>query len=489
MQTQEQSQVDSETLRRAQARALLDYWEKNERYKFYVPNGKCEEFIRAVGMDKDFIVLFSAANGVGKTAVGANILANLFWESPTEWFNYPLFKDSFPYPKEGRIISDPTTVQSTVLSELEYWFPAGRYKKSKAGKHYDYRWETDTGFKFDVMTYEQDPKEFESKTLGWAWFDEPPPEAIFKATVARMRTGGIIFITATPLTGSAWIYDQIMTKQQDGQRKVIEADVWANSVSKGVRGRLTDRDINRMIAEYSEEDKQARIYGKFQHLTGLVFKEFSRNIHVIKPFEINKRDFVVAERLDPHPRNPDACLWVAVDKNGTKFVCDELYIKATTDELAARIKQKASQYRIYDRRIDPAAFIEDQHTNQSLAKVLRSLGLDYLPASKSRTLAIQKIHDALDFRQSGEQITRPPELYVFDTCQRTIWEFEHWQYQEYTGKTAERKSPSEKPMDRDDHAMECLGRALIDNPKWSEYIPPRHGTFEASTPILDPYAK
>jgi hypothetical protein len=63
----------------------------------------------------------------------------------------------------------------------------------------------------------------------------------------------------------------------------------------------------KMIGEYSEDEKQARIYGKFQHLIGLRFKNFSRNIHVIKPFNINYKDFTVYEALDTHPRNPDMC--------------------------------------------------------------------------------------------------------------------------------------------------------------------------------------
>src|SRR3990167_6338759 len=58
---------------------------------------------------------------------------------------------------------------------------------SKAGRQFNALWKTDTGFSFDILSFEQDPKEFESKTLGWAWFDEPPPKAIFDATVARIR--------------------------------------------------------------------------------------------------------------------------------------------------------------------------------------------------------------------------------------------------------------------------------------------------------------
>lgn len=186
-----------------------------------------------------------------------------------------------------------------------------------------------TDWEFDIMTYDQDPKEFEAVTLGWAWFDEPPPEAIYKATVARMRRGGIIWITATPLTGSAWMYDEILANKNNdiGLRTYLEADVESACKTHGVRGFLDHANIEKMISQYSEEDKQARIHGKFQHLTGLIFKQFHRNVHVIPPFEINQRDFCVVEMLDPHPRNPDAALWIAVNRKGQKFVIDELYFK------------------------------------------------------------------------------------------------------------------------------------------------------------------
>ena len=164
-----------------------------------------------VGSDKVFVSLFSAANGVGKTAAGSTMLAHIVYgPSGNKYFDYSLF-NNFPYPKRGRIVSDPTTIAGTLIPELKKWFPIGRYQTNKAGKNYESIWKTDTGFKFEIMTYEQDVKEFESATLGFAWFDEPPPLAIFKATVARMRLGGIIFITATPLMGSAWMYDEIVT--------------------------------------------------------------------------------------------------------------------------------------------------------------------------------------------------------------------------------------------------------------------------------------
>lgn len=204
----------NDLLQRAKARAELERMKKEERYRFYIPNGKAEEFIKMVGqgMGEVFVSLFSAANGVGKTAVGCSLVAHLLYECSCSWFDYPIYKNwPTEWPKKGRIVSDTKTIEEQTVPELETWLPKGRYTNKKNGQEYLSKWKSDTGFEFDLMTYNQEATEFESVTLGWAWFDEPPPENIYKATVSRMRRGGIIFITETPLSGSAWMYDKFIT--------------------------------------------------------------------------------------------------------------------------------------------------------------------------------------------------------------------------------------------------------------------------------------
>lgn len=486
-------------LREEQARRLT-----KERYRYYEPTGKGEEFIDAFACGEYFIVLYSAANGVGKTATGSNILAHLFWNTgENDYFNGKLFKD-WRYLKKGRIISTPTNIDKNIIPELKQWFPEGRYKTRKEGKLFESSWTTDTGWEFDLMTYEQDPMEFEGATLGWAWFDEPPPEAILKATIARMRKGGIIFITATPLAGSAYLYDafakgefDVEIKSLEGgamvkyQRKVayVEADIASACRTHGVRGHLKHETIMQMIAEYSEDEKQARVYGKFQHLIGLIFKQWNRRVHVIKPFDITIRDYAVYEFLDPHPRNPDAVLWVAVDRYGTKYVIDELYINVTSEEeLAMKIKSKASQYRIINRMIDPSAFNKNQHdrTAKSLGDKLADHGLVYISGTKQRAMSDRRISTALSYTENKGFMIKPPELYVFETCGRTIYEMEHYRWQEHTGKTADLRNPKEKPVDKDDHMIENLGRALFNEIQFIPYTDIIGGADERIN--LDPYA-
>ena len=484
---------------------------REEKYRYYEPNGVVEDFINAIGSNDYFIVFMSAANGVGKTAAATNILSNMMCETDNKWFRGGLY-DNFPYPKKGRIVTDSALVDTNVINELKFWMPKNKYKTSKGGKHYESVWEVDGGKKgkwdFDVMTYNQDPEEFEGVTLGWAWFDEPPPDKILKATIARMRRGGIIFITATPIAGSAHLYDMFATGEieteivmREGEDPVkvtrnvyhVTADVESACKTHGIRGHLDHEHIVQMIAEYPEDERQARIYGKFQHLVGLVFKKWNRDIHVIKPFNITERDFVVYEYLDPHPRNPDAVLWVAVDRNRTFYVVDELwYTPDDKRDLASKIKNKMSQYRIGGRWADPWIFNKDQHHDphdKNLDEQLQDEGLTYLAAPKQRTAADERIKSALNFISKDGHMIKPPEVYVFENCERLIWEMEHYRWDEWTGKTGDRKDRKEKPVDKDDHMIENLGRALISEHHFYE-MPPKHqasndnGVFGSD----DPYA-
>jgi phage terminase large subunit-like protein len=471
---------------------------EHEQFRYYVPNGKCEQFINKLGSGENFIGLLSAANSVGKTAAGANIVAHIIWGSLSQnkYFDGPLYK-KWPYPKRGRIASDPENLKINLIPTLREWLPSGKYTTTKGGKQYENLFKTDNGWEFDVMSYEQEAKEFESATLGWAWFDEPPTEAIFKATVARMRKGGIIFITETPLY-AAWLYDHVIANPDTelaakGQRFYVEAAIEDACKIHGIRGHLEHSHIERIIAEYSEEEKQARIYGKFQHLVGMRFKQFSRNIHVVKPFNIDPRNFSVYEALDTHPRMNDACVWIAVDRQGRKFVIDELWLKCQggTDELAQRIKGKASQYRVERRVCEPAAFVEDQHTKQSLAGSLAKLGLSYVEATKLRTASDRRIEDALTYNKINlgdrEEFIKAPELYFFETCQRVIWEMEHCRWDEWAGKAAENKDAKEKTIDKDDHFIESIGRIMVQEPQFIALSDRAVG--DTAEPNYDPYAR
>lgn len=486
------------------AKQLHAYRVTNEKYRFYEPSGVGEDFINAFASDDYFILFLSAANGVGKTALAANMIANLTNPGKNPWFKGKLF-EQWPYLKKGRIITESDLVEKNIVGELKKWLPTGQYKTQKRGKHYESMFKTKSGWEWDIMTYDQDPMQFEGVTLGWAWFDEPPPDVLLKATIARMRRGGVIIITATPISGSAHLYDMfakgevtttVQLRENDEpvevKRRVfhLTADVESVCIEHGIRGHLKHDHIVQMVAEYPEDERQARVFGKFQHLIGLVYKQWDRQIHVIKPFALDPREYTVYHSLDPHPRNPDAGLWVAVDRKGRKFVVDEYYENPTSvKELAYDITKKNSMYRMEEPYwIDPSAMIVDQHTENGVGHMLQAEGLSYIEGSKARAAANARIGTALNYRKENEEMLQTPELYVFDTCQRFIYEIEHLRWQEWRGRTGMDRNRKEVPVDKDDHLMECLGRILIQEPAFTEYQPAQSYRSVMKPSDFDPYA-
>lgn len=474
---------------------------ESNKSKYYVPNGKAEKFIKLVGSDEKFVCMFVGANGTSKTATGANIVANIVYGVQSEWFEHPLFQ-KFPYIKKGRIISDPTTLKEKIVPELQKWFPANEsnkipvanYETAKEGKNFISKFHTNTGWDIDLMSNEQETKEFESVDLGFVWFDEPPPKAIFLATVARMRLGGVLIMTFTPLYHSAWLKDWM--KDHGQELDYVTAEAEDNCKVHGVRGVFEHKHIKRIADSYPEKEKQARVFGKFGHLLGRVHPKFDRKIHVIRPFPINNIDFTTYVALDPHPRVQDHILYMSVDSKGTKYITSEMLLEGLPKEIASRIKahEESMNYRMEDRIIDPSAFNEDQHKKEkAIGTQLEELGLHFIKGSKDLMGGIKRTDQALDFQIVKEKMVKPPEIYVFDTCKVFIDQMDEYVWDDYKGKSADDRELKGVPKDKNDHMPENLHRLLLHEPRFIP-IEFRHG--HSSTPAganavhndeLDPY--
>lgn len=450
---------------------------KNEPHRYYVPIGKFETFINNAFSGWYICSFLGAANGIGKSLGMVNLLANLIWPVGNKWFQQDLLSN-WPFPKKIRIVSDPTVVRGSIIPMMKQFFPKGRYdaKKyttTKDGKSYESHWETDTGWTIQIMTYEQEPAEFEGVTLGLVWCDEPLPESLYTANLSRLRMGGLMIITATPLD-QPWMYDKFVTNKDREAQKLyyLNAEVEDACKQHGVRGFLDHHVIEMLINQYPEDEREARAKGRFTHLSGLVFKMYETGTHLLRPFAINKRDYVVVEALDTHPRVAEHVTWMAIDRQQQKYIIDELALQGTIDELAFEIKKRESMYRIIDRIAEPALFNQDKRSEdgRSYAEKLSAVGITYRKASKNRQFAVKRTQDALSFVKRGDQYVKPPELSVFNTCTGHHHEFTHWQWENYRGRALYEKNPKPKPVDKDDHFMENVGRLLLEEYQFEEMV-------------------
>lgn len=417
---------------------------EKERFRFFVPNGKQEEVIRAVGDGGNFIVLFSAANGVGKTALVMNILAHIIWGPQNEWFDYPLFKD-WPYPKRIRIGTESGNVGEggVIDTEIKKWWPEGRYDAKKAGKLYFSQYSTDTGWVIDKMTYEQETKEWESVTLGLAVLDEPPPEDKFSATISRMRQGGVIVIPMTPLTNAAWVFDKLVDSHKEKTYSVF-ADIESNCKKHGIRGTLDHDHIQLMIENMDPEEVEARAHGKFMHLSNVILgNSFNRDVHLIDDSVEKPRGAEWGMVVDPAVGKPWAMAWFWVDARG-QVVFDEEYpnmewMRARESNLTIRdyadiIKRlehhRRMEWRILDRHFGNA---RDNYGSTLKIELVDKFALDFQDSyncEEELETGIQAMKDYLKV----DPILKKPRVLFKRRCKNIIRALERWSRDPISGK-------------------------------------------------------
>ena len=310
----------------------------------YVPNEAQANFIRLFGgadpseyeksshtwveadRPDNFLDLLVAANGTGKTDVEVLIMGQLIGVIDNPYFYdknnklYP-FYDEYPVGLKGRIISTPAAIKDTIVPRLVELFPEGTYKKEKRGKEYYSYFEGPRG-RFDLMTYEQNASEFESITLNVAFFDEPEERKdIFTATTSRARKGMRIGFVLTPLGKAAWLHAIAIgnTKWTVG---TVYAEMEVNCEQHSLRGALQHEHLEEMAAGWGEEEKEARVHGRWMHLIGQVYPMWDDQVHIILPEEIPRTGTIYCA-CDPHTARPNFFGWFKVCPDGHTYMIKE----------------------------------------------------------------------------------------------------------------------------------------------------------------------
>jgi phage terminase large subunit-like protein len=223
------------------ARQELERRRRANPLKYFIPNGAIESLVNAIGEHQasgKFIFVLPAANSVGKSAAAIAILGAAMYGPPNEWFDFELFHN-WPYPKKFWYISEQTTLKETICgigegadastSEIRKWMPEGRYEFNKAGLEYFSHFVSDTGWTGSFKTFDQLPSKFESDKVGIIVLDEPPPEPIFNACLARLTLGGIIIMPMTPLFSAGWVADRLVNESNPNPHVyVLRADIEEN---------------------------------------------------------------------------------------------------------------------------------------------------------------------------------------------------------------------------------------------------------------------
>jgi phage terminase large subunit-like protein len=403
-----------------------------------------------VGEGKHFIYILSAGNGVGKTSAVINFLAHLIWGGKTPFFeNLPLVKD-WPYPKRIRIVTESAAVKEigAIDQEIKTWWPEGKYKGSKEGNQFISLYKAED-WVIDKMTFEQQVKEFEASTLGIAWFDEPPPKPIFEACKYRLRKGGIIIITMTPLEGAAWIFEEGGLLDSE-DCVVVYADSEDNCIqhSKDGKGVLEHKHLERMWAGDSEAVIKARKEGKPLSTVNTVFgQQWEEKVHVIEDDVEPPPGSQFGMTVDPGDGKPYAITWWWVDPRGhivfdynwpeenwVKVLKNKSYQTLRMDEYLKIFQQyekgRHMEWRIFDRHYGNT---RDGRTGKSLIDDWAAMyGIQFQPSyncEEEVSTGIKMVNQYLKFdRNQPVNAMNVPRLYVKKRCKNVIMSLPKWPY-------------------------------------------------------------
>ncbi len=295
---------------------------------------------------------------------------------------------------------------------------------------------------------DQGREKFQGASLDFVWFDEEPPEDIYEE--CRMRVldkKGDVFGTMTPLKGLTWVYDRIyLNDRQDDEVFYITME-WADNPY------LDAEEVKRLSATLSADSLDSRRYGLFQAASGLVYPEFSEEIHVIDPFPI-PFDWQDRASIDPGLKNPLSCHFYAVDYDGNVYVVAEHYEKEKDiDWHARRILETADSigwHRDFSGRVE--ALIDSAASQRTLAATKSVAELFYEKGIAVDTNVNKELFSGI-MRVRDRFQARPPSIFIFRNCVNLIREIKGYRW-----------GAGDAPVKKDDHALDELRYYLCSRP-------------------------
>ena len=340
-------------------------------------------------------------HNTGKTRIGiCEDLAHSMGFRPWLDEKDPDYKINIRVPNHGLVGCETMaqSVEAKIRPEFEALIPAHCapvYKNDTTGAlksitlQYDYLGRA-CGSVIHIRSYNQPADSFRGIDPHWNHWDEPPPRDILIASErGKVVTNAPSWFTMTPLK-EAYIYDMFSVKAfnnggMDQEISVFHGSMWENCQDwcrgcdfyipendpVNMKNPHDEREINNCplcgqvmgfipragIMEYLKlftdpDELAAHIEGKYAHLSGLVYKELDRSIHLYKDFEIPK-DWMRIEIVDPHDARPTRWLFGAVSPedvaiNGKPanriYWYTYLLANGNVEEIAKKVKVKRAEH-------------------------------------------------------------------------------------------------------------------------------------------------
>lgn len=371
--------MDAETI--TSAIAEIDRVLAGRKLDLYRPYPKQVEFHRVGGDDDIRERLLMAGNQLGKTLAGSFEAAMHLTGQYPEWWDGVYFdKPTAGWAASTTGQGTRDTVQRLLLGKPGEWGTGAIPKadliecKRASGGVPDcvdtitVRHVSGGTSRLTFKTYDQGRERWQGETLNFVWFDEEPPPAIYTEGLTRTNaTGGIAWMTFTPLMGMSDVVRRFLIDKAPGTSVTIM------TIEDAMH--YTPEQRKAIVAAYPAHERDARAKGIPTLGSGRIFpvaEDVIRELPVTLP-----KHWPRIVGLDLGWDHPTAAVWLAWDRDtDTVHVYDAYRVKEATPVIhAATIKGKGSWI--------PVAWPHDglQHdkgSGEALAQQYRNLGVAML---------------------------------------------------------------------------------------------------------------
>ena len=260
---------------------------------------------------------------------------------------------------------------------------------------------------------------------------------------ALLDSGGKALFISTPKG-----YDKFYTLWKKGQDSDPQWKSW--QFSSYDNPHLDKQFIEQSKKDMDEDTFGQEIMAEFKKYSGLVYKSFLREKHVIDPIEL-KDSWTFYRSIDFGWVVPTGVVFATISDKGVIYVFDEIYQAGLqTPDLALITKQKSGGRGFINSFADSAQAADIEE--------LRRYGLAITPVNKTSgssedwtTFRIRKVNEKL---QNGK-------LFIFKNCQNLVWEFENYKYHE----VKEGQEVRERPAKINDHLLDALSYLVVSLPE------------------------
>jgi hypothetical protein len=308
-----------------------------------------------------------------------------------------------------------------------------------------------------------------SLNLGWFYIDELTETTlkVWTTLLGRLRhpAGPRVGWGTTNPNGHDWVWSRWHPDSPDA---ILEQARRQLFIAPTLENMHLPQDYIDLLMAQPEEWKKRFVYCSFDTASGMIWSEYSRDVHVY-PHHPLPYTWKRLEALDHGRRNPTAYLQGAIDEDGNVWVHDEYYSPGLIKQHSIAIKTLRGSHRGFASiKADPSVFVKG-FNDRSVADEYLAEGIHLTPASNAVSAGLTRVSQYLTRRPDqpfphhhplggtlGRDAAGAPRLFISDKCVNLLREITDYVWKDLSPTQEEQRDQPEEPRKKNDHACDAL---------------------------------